>query len=124
MAVRRVSNCSISSRCCRVTIGCSQQSAHLFYIAKDAGTSQLTTDIIQSVDKAMTPEVVDLERELSLALGPDDDLAFEVDGELLSGRSVGVELLELGGRQDDGQHAVLETAGEEEREQQRLMLAA
>jgi hypothetical protein len=72
----------------------------------------------------MTPEVVDLERDLSLALGPDDDLAFEVDGELLSGRSVGVKLLELGGRQDDGQHAVLETAGEEEREQQRLMLAA
>lgn len=93
------------------------QSAHWFYVARDAETSRLTTDIIQSVDKAMTPEVVDLERDLSLALRPDDDLALEVDGELLAGRSVGVELLELGGRQDDGQHAVLETAGEGERKQ-------
>jgi hypothetical protein len=71
----------------------------------------------------MTPEVVDLERNLSLALGPDDDLAFEVDGELLPSGSVGMKLLELGRSQDDGQHAVLETAGEDERERQRLMLA-
>jgi hypothetical protein len=103
---------------------CSHSQHIGLYIARDAGTSRLTTDIVQSVDKAMTPEVVDLERDLSLALGPDDDLALEVDGELLPGRSVGVELLELGGRQDDGQHAVLETAGEGERKQKRVMLAA
>lgn len=104
--------------------GLLSQSAHWFYIARDAETSRLTTDIVQPVDKAMTPEVVDLERDLSLAIGPDNDLAFEVNGELLSGRSVGVKLLELGRGQDDGQHTVLETAGEDEREQQRLMLAA
>jgi hypothetical protein len=58
----------------------------------------------------MPPKVIDLERDLPLALGPDDDLAFEVNGELVPSRSVGVKSLEIGRREDDRQHAVLEAA--------------
>lgn len=58
----------------------------------------------------MPPKVVHLERNLSLALGSYNDLAFEVDREFLTCKGVGVEVLELGRGEDNGQHAVLEAA--------------
>ena len=65
------------------------------------------TDIIESLEQAVSSEGLDLERE-RLPVRSDDDVAVEVDLDLGSGAGVGVEGVAVCLREDDRKHTVLE----------------
>jgi hypothetical protein len=67
------------------------------------------SDVVETVDETVSSEVINVERDRTLSVGSVDDLVFEVDFELLSGRGVGVQDLELVLREYKRQHTILET---------------
>jgi hypothetical protein len=77
--------------------------------------AQRQADVVKAIEQAVAAEWQHVERDL-FTLRPHDDLALQVDGELVAGEGVHlVEQLGHGGfGQHDGQHAVLEAVAEED----------
>ena len=79
------------------------------------GLAQGEADVVKAVEQAILAEGLHVERDL-FALGAHDDLAFQVDGELVAGEGQNF-VKQLGHRglgQHDGQQAVLEAVIEED----------
>src|SRR2546430_2752097 len=74
------------------------------------GVGERERDVVESVQQAVLAKSVDVEPEYRAAVGGRDSLPFEGDGELESRKRCGVvkQALDIGLRQHDRQHAVLQ----------------
>src|SRR3989344_1465954 len=79
------------------------------------GVAQGQADVVKAVEQAVLAEGLDVEGQLG-AIALDDDLALEVDGQLVAGEGKDFveQLIDLLLAQHDGQQAVLEAVVEED----------